>query len=299
MNSRPRDDPAPYLRIGELSRRVGVNSELLRAWERRYGVLSPTRTPGGFRLYGDGDERRVLRMLQHLETGVSAAEAARLVLAEEAGGGDASVALLPEAAGDVLRLPLERFDEAAAAAVFDRVLAAFALETVLRDVVLPCLSQLGERWERGEVSIAQEHFASAFLRGRLLGLARGWDGGHGPRVLLACAPGDQHDLGLICFGLSLRGLGWRITFLGADTPFATVAEAARLLAPDAVVIAFTSGDLRRPGAGLAELGSAAPLLIAGPRASAALAAEAGARYLADDPVTAAAAVTQGAFAPRR
>ncbi len=154
--------------------------------------------------------------------------------------------LLPEPAGEVLRIPLERFDEAAASASFDRLLAAFALETVLRDVVLPCLRQLGEQWERGDASVAQEHFASAFIRGRLLGLARGWDGGGGPRALLACAPGDQHDLGLICLGLSLRGLGWRITFLGADTPFTTVAEAARSLAPDVVVIAFTAGDTREP-----------------------------------------------------
>src|SRR5437588_8812081 len=66
------------VRIGELSRRVGVKPEVLRAWERRYGILSPTRTEGGFRLYGEEDERRVRRMLEHLEHGLSAAEAARL-----------------------------------------------------------------------------------------------------------------------------------------------------------------------------------------------------------------------------
>src|SRR5947209_19379588 len=70
------------VRIGELSRRVGVTPEVLRAWERRYGILSPTRTDGGFRLYGEDDERRIRRMLQHLERGLSAAEAARLALAE-------------------------------------------------------------------------------------------------------------------------------------------------------------------------------------------------------------------------
>ena len=69
-------DTAGHLRIGELSRRVGVRTELLRAWERRYGLLSPTRTAGGFRLYGDEDERRVRRMLRHLDAGVSAAEGA-------------------------------------------------------------------------------------------------------------------------------------------------------------------------------------------------------------------------------
>ena len=74
------------LRIGELSRRTGVSAELLRAWERRYGLLRPTRTDGGFRLYSPADERRVSLMRSHLQHGMSAAEAARLTLAEADGG---------------------------------------------------------------------------------------------------------------------------------------------------------------------------------------------------------------------
>ena len=88
----------------------------------------------------------------------------------------------------------------------------------LSEIVMPYLRDLGDRWERGEVTVAQEHFASSVLRGRLLGLARGWGRGIGPRALLACAPGEQHDLGLIAFGLALRAHGWRIEYLGADTP---------------------------------------------------------------------------------
>src|SRR3954467_9045979 len=76
---------AGHLRIGELSRRVGVSTELLRAWERRYGLLSPTRTAGGVLLCGAADGQRVRRMLQHLESGVSASEGARLALLEPTG----------------------------------------------------------------------------------------------------------------------------------------------------------------------------------------------------------------------
>jgi MerR family transcriptional regulator, light-induced transcriptional regulator len=65
-----------------------------------------------------------------------------------------------------------------------------SLATVLRDVVLPYLTELGERWERGTASVAQEHFASNLIRGRLAGLARGWGNGHGPRAVLACPPGS-------------------------------------------------------------------------------------------------------------
>ena len=285
-----RDSHPGPLRIGELSRRVGVSAELLRAWERRYGLLFPTRTAGGFRLYGDEDERRVLRMLGHLDAGVSAAEAARLALAEPDRGDRPA----PGAIGDHLRTALDRFDEAGAQAALDRLLATFALETVLRDAVLPYLHELGERWLRGEASIAQEHFASAFLRGRLLGLARGWGGGNGPLALLACLPGDQHDLGLICFGLALRGQGWRIAFLGPDTPLATITETARLLRPALVVLtAALPQQVADCRDGLAEVAGLAPLVLAGGGASPRIAGAVGARYLEQDPVTAAASIAAG------
>ena len=98
--------------------------------------------------------------------------------------------------------------------------------------MLPYLRELGERWERGDASIGQEHFATGILRGRLLGLARGWGArARGPHALLACAPGEHHELGLIAFGLGLRDRYWRITYLGPDTPLDTVAEIAEVAAP--------------------------------------------------------------------
>jgi MerR family transcriptional regulator, light-induced transcriptional regulator len=77
----------PVLRIGELSRRVGVNGHVLRAWERRYLLLQPVRSEGGFRLYTEADERRVRRMRDHLARGLSAAEAARAALQDDAAAG--------------------------------------------------------------------------------------------------------------------------------------------------------------------------------------------------------------------
>jgi DNA-binding transcriptional MerR regulator len=221
-------------RIGELSRRSGVSPELLRAWERRYDLLRPTRSPGGLRLYSASDLERVQAMQRHLARGLAAAEAAALATQPEAAAAEGA----PHAsdAREELAAALAGFDEAAAHAVVDSLLARMSLDAVLRDVVVPYLHDLGERWERGEVSIAQEHFASSVLRGRLLGLARGWGRGLGPRVVLACAPGEQHDLGLIAFGLALRARGWRIVYLGADAPLASVADAARVCDPEYVVV---------------------------------------------------------------
>ncbi|HEY9456503.1 MAG TPA: MerR family transcriptional regulator [Gaiella sp.] len=280
------------LRIGELSRRVGVPVESLRAWERRYGLVAPSRTRGGFRLYGEDDVARVLAMRSHLDAGLSAAQAARLSLAE-----DAAVRAAPAPVADASELvaALDRFDETGAQRALDRLLAALTLDVVLRDVVVPYLHDLGERWERGQASVAQEHFASNLLRGRLMALARSWDRGSGPRALLACAEGDLHDLPLLGFGLVLREHGWRISYLGADTPAASVVHAARTLAPDAVVVSGTvSGAFDVIATRLREVALTAPLYLAGAAADQRVAKRAHGSYLAGDPVTAAETLAAGA-----
>jgi DNA-binding transcriptional MerR regulator len=284
------DLPAPaddkLLRIGELSRRVGVPVESLRAWERRYGLLDPSRTQGGFRLYGEDDVARVLAMRANLERGLFAAEAARLALADDVG--DEPAAPGPVVDADELAAALDRFDEAGAQRALDSLLAALTLDVVLRDVLLPYLHELGERWERGEVSVAQEHFASNLIRGRLMSLARSWDRGMGPRALLACVEGERHDLPLVCFGLALRGHGWRISYLGADTPIASLAEALRTLAPDAVVVSGTvRGAFGATATKLRKIALDAPLFVAGAAADEAVARRVRGTLLSGDPVVAA------------
>lgn len=220
-------------RIGELSRRSGVSPDLLRAWERRYSLLQPSRSPGGLRLYSEDDLLRVGAMQEQLAAGLAAAEAAAVAASR---GGVARSQSDTTHAQDELAAALLAFDETRAHSAFDALVAAFSLDTLVGDVVVPYLHDLGDRWERGEISVAQEHFASALLRGRLLGLARGWGQGLGPTALLACAPGEQHDLGLIAFGLALRARGWRILYLGADTPLESLAGAARSSRPDRIVV---------------------------------------------------------------
>jgi MerR family transcriptional regulator, light-induced transcriptional regulator len=274
------------LRIGELSRRVGVSPELLRAWELRYGLLQPSRSPGGFRLYSSADEERIKRMRAFQTQGLSAAEAARLALESTAAAGTPAGDGASALDHDPLAQALERFDEPAAQEAFDRALSAVSIESLLRDLVIPYLHDLGERWEAGTASVAQEHFASNFLRGRLLGLARGWGQGGGPLAILACAPGEQHDLPLIAFGLALRAYGWRIAFLGPDTPLGTLADAAAKLAPRLVVVSATSAPrLARVRDELGTLARSTPLALAGAGATNALAESVRADRLAEDPIT--------------
>jgi DNA-binding transcriptional MerR regulator len=281
-------DTEHHVRIGELGRRVGLKPELLRAWERRYGVLQPTRTEGGLRLYSPADERRIRTMQERIADGLSPAEAARLVLAGEGSAPTERTGPPIEAEAERLREALDRFDAEEAHATLDRLFGTFVIETVLSEVVMPYLRELGERWEAGTATIAQEHFASNLLRGRLAGLARGWERGTGPLGLLACAPGEHHDLPLLVFGLALRARGWRIAYLGPDTPGESVADAAAALDPALVLVnATVRSRFRGAETKLAAIGRTRKLAIAGAGASASIAESVGGEYVTDDPVAAA------------
>jgi MerR family transcriptional regulator, light-induced transcriptional regulator len=283
--------PGALIRIGELSRRLGVSPDLLRVWERRYGLLDPRRTEGGFRLYTPADEERVRAMQRHLAQGFSAAVAARMALGAPSRVAEGETGDALEEARHDLRASLESFHDVEAQGVLDRLLAAFTIETVLRDVVLPYLHDLGERWASGEVSVAQEHFASAVVRGRLHGLARGFDLGAGPRALLACPPGEQHDLGLLCFGIGLRDRGWRVTYLGADTPIGTLRDTADRLRPDLVVLcAEMEAPLQAVVGEVGLLAESHRVVLAGRGASAETARAAGAGLVQDAPMAAAARI---------
>jgi DNA-binding transcriptional MerR regulator len=200
--------------VGELARRVGVAPETLRAWERRYGVLHPARTPGGYRVYGSDDELRARRMRELIESGWAAGEAAHAITTTR----EPHVSRPAGGAVEELLAALLGFDSAAGHAAFDRVLAARSMDAALRDAVLPALHEMGERWARGEVSLAQEHFATELITGRLRALGREWDKGLGPRAVLACPALAQ--LG----GRVMIGVGGA----GATPALATAASALHL-----------------------------------------------------------------------
>jgi MerR family transcriptional regulator, light-induced transcriptional regulator len=273
------------LRIGEVARRTGLTPEVLRVWERRYGVLQPARTSGGFRLYSQDDVARVLRMRELLDQGVGTAEAARAVVAAGVQTSEGATDLA-SARGELVAA-IAAFDEPTAHAVLDRLLEEHTVESVMRDAVLPVLAEVGDGWERGTFSVAQEHFGANLLRGRIAAYARGWSRGVGPRALLACPPGELHDVGLVVFGVALNRLGWRVAYLGADTPFETLASAARAVDPAAIVLAHTWQDEALQVRGLRKVAKQFPVFVGGAAIDAATAARVGARHLDGDPVTAA------------
>jgi DNA-binding transcriptional MerR regulator len=289
-------DPGPgHLRIGELAKRTGVSPELLRAWEQRYQLLQPTRTAGGFRLYSAADEARVRRMRDHMAGGLAASQAARLAL-----GGEPAAPTVPPPATTLddaaanLATSLDLLDEQAANTVLDRLFSTYTVETILQEVVIPYLHRLGDRWAAGEVSVAHEHFASNLIRGRLLGLAQGWGQGRGPGAVLACLPGEQHELGLLAFGVALSRRGWRITYLGADSPIGAVADVAQSVLPAVVVLlSVDPGNFLDHAHEIADLAGRVQVLIAGAGATPEVAGLTHTRVLDTDPVSAAGTVDRG------
>jgi methanogenic corrinoid protein MtbC1 len=233
-------------------------------------------------------------MQAHLADGLAAAQAARAAIADEpagriasAGADSRSRADLVDSA-DALRRALDEMDEPGFDRVLDRLLTDFTVESVLRDVVLPYLHELGERWERGAISVGQEHFASHVVRGRMAGLARGWGDGRGPQALLSCPPGELHEMALLAFGIVLHRIGWRVGYLGANTPMLDLIQVASESRASLVVLAASTPErFAAVVPELARLAGMATLALAGEGATENLADQTGARLITEDPVTAA------------
>lgn len=285
-------DVANVLRIGAISEMTGVSSDVLRVWERRYGLLRPERTAGGFRLYTEADAERVRQMQTLLARGLRAGDAARLILEGHAPyGSQPDTAPLERLQGELLDA-MTALDESALQAALDELLGGFDLDTAISRVLIPALSRLGSDWASGTVDVGQEHFGVTLVRARMLALARGWDRGLGPRALLACPPGELHDVSLIMFGLALHRRGWRVAFLGADTPLSSLEAIAHMTRPEIVVLyAHNWSRQARRQADLGELARKIPLLLAGDRAEA-MAASIHTRAFVDDPVAVAEALTR-------
>ena len=236
-------------------------------------------------------------MQRYVAEGVPVAQAAELTIAARfaisAGGGRVVPQHDVSAAQEEIRGALARFDETSAQRTLERLFVAFTPTTVARDVLLPYMHELGEQWSTGRVTVAEEHFATNFFQARLYALARGWDRGLGPRALLACAPGEQHSFALVVFGIALHELGWRITYLGADTPIDALAEVAEVVHPEVTVV---SAAMRQRLAGhtkpLSSFRERWSLALGGPGITTRLVEQTGALHLDEDPVTAAGTLSQ-------
>ncbi|MFP5363337.1 MAG: MerR family transcriptional regulator [Thermoleophilia bacterium] len=277
--------------IGEVSRRTGVSADVIRAWERRFGLVAPRRSASNFRLYSHEDIGRLRLMRLYTEQNMPRWRAAELVQRVASTAFDKNPGVPPrdtDQALKALRAALERFDCAPAERLLGGLASVFPPAVILRDVVLPYLRELGERWECGEASVAQEHFASCFLETWMLNAARGWTRAGRCRAVLACVPGEQHVLGLIAFGIALRDLGWSITFLGRDTPLLSACHVMGAVQADALVLAATQPEaLALVASDIAACAEEENVLIGGPATEHAVACIPATRILPADVLAAA------------
>jgi DNA-binding transcriptional MerR regulator/methylmalonyl-CoA mutase cobalamin-binding subunit len=253
---------ASSLNIAAIARRTGVAPDTLRKWEQRYGVLRPDRTPGGQRRYSERDVARVEWLRDRLREGYRIGEAARIL-----GGGDAQPAAQPEELPELILAALAANDADRLDSLLDQTFGVLPLEQAIVDVVAPLTERLGIAWSEGLIGVAHEHLLTAKVRGRLVRQLADGAGGVRGTAVLACAPGERHDLGLLMLAVLMQADGWEIEYLGADTPAREALALAAAMEVDVVCLsaaqASTAGLLRDE---LGRNGREGPPLVVGGRA---------------------------------
>jgi len=232
---------------------TGVNALTLRAWERRYGLIRPLRTPKGHRLYTHQHVDQIRRVLTLVERGVPISRVRASLEGE------------PQARGtspgpwdgylEQMVAAIARFDEPELDRIYDEVLSVHPVEHLTGQLLVPLLACLGERWGNLAGAIAEEHFFATYLRSKLgARLQHRMRYASGARLVAACAPGEQHEIGLLLFALEAQVAGLRTVLLGANTPLDDIAIAQQRSRSDALVISSSVDPaLAWLGSGLAKL----------------------------------------------
>ncbi|HEU0235236.1 MAG TPA: MerR family transcriptional regulator [Candidatus Limnocylindrales bacterium] len=245
--------------IKQASARTGLGAPLIRAWERRYGVIAPTRTASGYRLYDDAAIGTLRTMRSLVESGWSASEAARAIRAGEVRVTDVAVGGPPPGTGGPAAVEpyrsrlVERFVAAAGSsspadieALLDEILASGSFEAIVDDVLLPASAALGGAWASGALSVAAEHAASAAVARRLAAAFQAAASPARSAVVVGLPPGSRHELGALAFSVALRRRGVGCLYLGADVPVEAWVEAVRRTKARAAVIGVVTDEDRVP-----------------------------------------------------
>jgi MerR family transcriptional regulator, light-induced transcriptional regulator len=240
--------------IGVVSERTGLSADVLRVWERRYGVVEPSRTEGGQRLYTDGDIER-LRLL-HLATragrsigqvaDLSAAALAALVREDEEERGRAPrPQATPDPGGyvDTALVAVRDLDAVALESQLRRAAAVLGVRAFLADVAAPLFRRIGDEWYAGRLRSGQEHLATVVLRRVLEGLMSAFGAGPGAaRLVVATPAGEHHEIGALLVAAAALGEGWNVVYLGPDLPAAEIASVALAKGARAVALSAVLDD---------------------------------------------------------
>jgi DNA-binding transcriptional MerR regulator len=228
-------------RIKTVSDITGIPKNTLVAWERRYGLLNPRRLSNGYRMYTDEDVAVIVQLKGLLSDGYKISEAVDMIASQRATALRAVPAGTKSEAYEQLRTDLEHallgFHRGEAERIVSRLASVPHLDAI-RQVYYRVLHSVGDGWERGDVSVAQEHFASSFVRDRLVAmlLQTGCGPPDGTHVACATLPGERHELGILGLAIYLALGGYRVTYLGADLPVRDLCRFAQSHRPQWVCI---------------------------------------------------------------
>ena len=234
--------------IKTVSERTGVSVHTLRAWERRYGVPSPNRgADNRYRLYDESDIADVLFLKQKVESGVAPAQASAMLRQRQ----DAAPSLTIDESThqpivSLQNALLEAFaksDETAARHLLDEAFALYAPEQVALSIIEPTMKEIGDRWMRAEMTVWHEHLASNVVQQKLYSVLQSQPvlPDSAPMIAAACAPNEEHQVGLIVFALLARRQGWRVAYLGQGTPLADLVDLSRSqLKPSIIAVSVTT-----------------------------------------------------------
>jgi len=237
---------APVFNTKAVARDTGVPADTFRAWERRYGVPRPQRTPGGHRLYSERDIAIIRWLRDRTNEGVNISHAVLLLTTTL----DASATDLPigndaaRAIGqmiDEVVQALTNFDSRQADHILSEAFSIYPFEQVLLELVQPAMVEIGERWHRGEINVAVEHFATQFVRRKLASLLNIFENtARRATVVVGCAPGELHDLGVLLSALFLVRRGWHVIYLGPQVPLFDLLETVQSVKPTLVCLSAST-----------------------------------------------------------
>jgi len=249
-----------WLPLRTVSRLTGLTPDLIRAWERRYGVVQPVRGPRGARVYSLADVRRLRLLAQAVEEGRAIGDVARLSPAElekivrrvpeeiknSAGVvAPADVPQVPEPLEREFWLAIQSFERERLERVLGQALAIWPLETLATAVLSHWLEQVGERWSRGELSIAHEHFVSATLRDFLGQLVRTRRVSGAPEIVFATPQGEEHEFGLLLAALLVADRSIPALYLGTNVPEQDLLAAIRSLPVRVLAVSVVNEENRQ------------------------------------------------------
>lgn len=259
------DNQGQYL-ISTVAKRSGVKSELVRAWERRYQAVTPTRTAGGHRVYTDLDIARLKLLNLATNNGHSISQIARLSLEElksllkvEAESRPLEIKaevpnlvdkkLLAEDYIEKCYAAVTAFDALALEAHFENAIVELNTDAFIEHLLTPLLTRVGDRWKTGELRPVHEHMVSAIIRSLTYILRNNAPySENAPNMVVSTPIGQMHELGALLAAIMAELKGWRVTYLGANLPAEEIAAAVKYTDARAVTISisFATDDLVIP-----------------------------------------------------